>query len=426
MPGQEIDKVLKVGLVQDGRLIEDTVLQEKQGVTIGQDPSNTFSVTEPNVPRRHQLLEFTGQGYRLVMLENMKGRLLIGDNSLELSELVQTGKARKTPRGYEYDLESRAKGKISIGRTTLLFQLIPPPPPAVMLKLPKELKSNFLKSVDLAFMIVLLVSTLVHASVILYINSIPLNESEAMPVPERFVQEIATEDVVIPTEQTTPEKTEPGHGGGGGGGHAGAHAARGAESYGVVALLTREGSNGTVGDLLQSGVGNLDQTLAGIGGVRVGRAGDQGAGTRGGTGGGTGSGNGVGIGDIGSMGGGGTVGTGQRAEKKVTANMESSTGGISGKIDAAQVRSIIRSRIAAIRQCYELQLKVNPSLKGTVRISFTIDNSGNVSNCSVMSDTTGNGLVADCVCRRVMRWRFPQPEEGTVTVPQTFVFTPVD
>jgi len=423
MPGQEINKVLKVGLVQDGRLLEDLVLEPKQGVTIGLDPSNTFAIAEPASPRRHQLLEFTGQGFRLIVLESMKGRLLVGDKTQELSDLIQRGEAKKTARGYEIDLQSQSKGKISIGRTTLLFQLIAPPPPAASMALPKELKSNFLKSIDYAFMIVLLVSTLLHAVVIIYINSIPYTDAEAMPVPERFTQEIANEDILIPEEAATPDKNE-GRGGGGrrGGGGAGTI---GVENRGVLALLTREGEGGTVGNLLQDGLGGIDQALSGIGGVRVGQAGDTG-GTYGGGGGSGSGGGGIGIGELGGLGGGGTAGTGNRVERAVRANMAASTGGISGKIDANQVRSIIRSRIGAIRQCYEMQLKVNPALKGTVRISFTISGGGAVAGCSVLSNTTGNSLVADCVCRRVMRWRFPPPEEGTVTVPQTFVFTPVD
>ena len=217
MPAKEIDKVLKVGLVQDGVLVEDTVLEGRKGVTVGLDANNTFAVSEPSAPKRHQLLEFTGQGYRLVMWDNMKGRLLIGDRTYELAELMRPGgKAKKTARGWEFDLEPRAKGKINIGRTTLLFQLVPPPLPPAAAKLPKELKSNVLKSIDYAFIILLAVSAFLHTGALLFIKSRPPVEDQPV-VLDRFVQEI-TNDVIEVPEEATPEKAETGRGSGGGGG----------------------------------------------------------------------------------------------------------------------------------------------------------------------------------------------------------------
>lgn len=426
---QDKKKVLKIGLVQDGKLIEDAVLSERQGVTIGLDPSNTLSIAEPNIPRRHLLLNFSGDEYHLHLLEGMKGRLLVDDQTLDLADAAKTKRAVKTAKGYEINLAPNSKGKITIGRSTVLFQLVPPPPPPPIMQLPKELKGGLFKSFDWFFLVVLLISALMHSTLIMYLNSIPYSEVDSMQLDtERFVQVVQAEDIILPEEEEYEDEEltkRPASGGGGGGA-----GNQGVENKGILALITRDGSNGNVGDLLaQSGLGgNLDDVLSGLGGVRVGRASDEGigSGTRGSGTGGPGSGSGVGIGDIGSVGRAGTAQTGQRQARTIRARMSSSTGGISGKIDAAQVRGIIRSRVGAIRHCYEMQLKVNPSLKGTIRVQFTIGASGSVSSCSVLSNSMGNTLVADCVCRRVRRWRFPPPEEGSVTVPQTFVFTPVD
>lgn len=246
---------------------------------------------------------------------------------------------------------------------------------------------------------------------------------------ERFIQIVTEEDIIIPEEEEMMEdediKPKPGGGGGGGGG-----GPKGVEEKGIIAVLTRmSDKGGAVADLLsEAGLGSgVTDALNNLGGVRVGRTGDGiGTGTRGDGTGGPGSGSGVGIGDIGSIGKGGTSGTGQRTVRKVRARLSTSAGGVSGKIDAAKVRSYIRGRLGGVRHCYEMQLKVNPTLSGKVKVMFTIGASGSVASCSVSANTMGNSLVASCVCRRVKRWRFPQPEEGSVTVSYTFVFTPAE
>ncbi|MDP8222710.1 MAG: AgmX/PglI C-terminal domain-containing protein [Candidatus Lernaella stagnicola] len=432
MPTSTLHRVLKVGLIQDGKLIEDTILSEKQGLTIGLDPNNVFSIAETAVPKRHQLIEFSQGGYKINLLPEMRGRLLVDDKMLDIAELIQTGTLTKTNKGFEILLSQVSKGKITIGGSTVLFQLVPPPPPPPMVKLPKELRGSFVRNIDLFFLVVLFISAVAHMGMIAYLENVDYDDEEAMKVAtDRFIQIVSEEDIIIPEEEDalTDEDIKPKPGGGGGGGGGGDQ--KGVEEKGIIAVITRmSDQSGAVADLLsESGLGSgLTDALNGIGGVRVGRVGDAGigTGTRGTGTGGPGSGSGVGIGDIGSVGRGGTTGTGQRSERRVRARLSTSGGGVSGKIDAAKVRSYIRGRLGGVRHCYEMQLRVNPTLSGKVKVMFTIGSTGSVASCNVASNTMGNSLVASCVCRRVQRWRFPQPEEGSVTVSYTFIFTPAE
>lgn len=429
MPGETAARVLKVGLVQDGKLIEDSVLGSREGLTIGLDPTNKFSIAEPAAPRRHMLIEYTQHGYKLNLLPEMKGRMLIDDRTIELAELISSGKAVKSPKGgYEMPLVASSKGKIAIGGSTILFQLVPPPPPPAMMKLPKELKASFFRNVDMFFLIVLVISAVLHAAMIYYLENVDYNEEEAMKVAtERFVQ-IVEEDIIVPEEETQAEDEEGGKKGGGGGGGGGGQQA--VENKGIIAVIGRLSTqSGAVADLLsESGLGgDLTNALNSIGGVKVGKPGDIGigGGTKG-SGSGPGGGSGVGIGDIGNAGRGGSVGTGDRSERKITAKLSTADGGVSGKIDASKVRGYIRSQLGGVRHCYEMQLKSTPTLEGKVKVMFTIGSSGDVVSCSVAQNTMGNTLVGDCVCRRVQRWRFPPPDEGTVTVSYTFIFQPAE
>lgn len=86
---------------------------------------------------------------------------------------------------------------------------------------------------------------------------------------------------------------------------------------------------------------------------------------------------------------------------------------------------MIKTRIGAIRACYERELKRNPSLAGKVTIQFTIEERGTVSGVKVTDNTTGDAAVGQCVANAIQRFRFnPGPEGGNVTFSYPFVFAP--
>jgi TonB family protein len=426
-------RVLKIGLVQDGMLVEDRLLGKREGLTVGREPGATLSLPQQaNLPRRHALIEHSPQGYKLNLLPDMKGRLLIDDRMVEIARLVEQGKARQTEGGgVEVLLKPNYKGKITVGDSTILFQLVPPPLPAAPLTLPKEIRGGILRNIDLAFMVILVCSALAHTGMVLYLQNLPIGEEEVMAVAtEQFVSSLKEEDFIV-QEEKTDEGKQPEQPGKKGGGGARGGGDKGVENKGIIPLLTRaSGQSGAVADLLNgSGLGNsLKDALGSITGVKVGGPGESTGigGTRGSGTGGPGSGSGTGIGDIGSIGSGGTTGTGNRAERKITAKLATAGGGVTGKIDAEKVRGYIRSQLGGVRHCYEMQLNVDRNLQGKVKVLFSIDSSGAVASCSITENSMGNTLVADCVCRRVERWRFPPPDEGTVTVSYTFIFTPAE
>ncbi|MCL4195743.1 MAG: TonB family protein, partial [Thermoguttaceae bacterium] len=148
------------------------------------------------------------------------------------------------------------------------------------------------------------------------------------------------------------------------------------------------------------------------------------SGSKGGGGGGIGS---VGAGDLGKIGTAGSKegsGTGEKEEKKVKANM-SASGGSSGSLDASSVSAQIRKYTGGIRACYERQLKIDPSLSGSVRVAFNIGGDGSVQGCSVTSSSIASSEVGSCVCSRIERWRFePSADGGGSSVNYSFVFTP--
>lgn len=98
--------------------------------------------------------------------------------------------------------------------------------------------------------------------------------------------------------------------------------------------------------------------------------------------------------------------------------------GPSGGFDVRQVTGAIRTRQAAIRACYERELRRNPDLRGSVRVTLTIQESGDVTGVAVTESTLG-AAVDECLVHVIQGFRFrPGPEGGSVTYAFPFVFEP--
>jgi len=431
---QQPPRVIKIGFVQDGKIIDEGILGEKEVATIGLDPANTYCITELKVAR-HELLVPTSSGYKLYFLEGMQGKICFEDEVLDLEELERKGLAHRKPKGFETLLPPTAKGKIVIGDSVILFQIVPPPPPMKHVELPKEMQfAGFMKNIDWTFATVLLITAVLEFSLLAYLHTIPISEFSIVAADASKIVELATnKDVIIEDDkETTEDNSKKVEGGGGGrkGGGGGGTKDEGVENKGMLALLTRSGSGTNLADILsESGLGNnITSAIGNISGVGVADKNSVlGMGTKG-TGSGVGGGGSADVTSLlgGGVGKGGSLDTGAKKEQKVSFKFDTNPGGVSGKIDSSTVYSVIKGKVGGIRACYESVLKTDPNVKGTVKIIFVIGSDGGVSSCNVTSSTMNNTMIDECICRRVQRWTFPQPEEGTVTVSYTFIFTPVE
>ena len=57
-------------------------------------------------------------------------------------------------------------------------------------------------------------------------------------------------------------------------------------------------------------------------------------------------------------------------------------------------------------------------------MEFTINERGRVSDTAVVKDGLGSPQVAKCVASALKRMSFPKPDDGEVTITNTFVFQP--
>src|SRR5690606_8695125 len=120
-------KVLRIGLVQGGRVIEERIIKQRTHVTIGPSEKSMFVIASTSVPPNFRLFELVGNDYHLNFLDGMNGRVALPTGISDLT--VLKGQARRTPQGaYQVRLTEDSRGKVVVGGITFLFQVVAPPP----------------------------------------------------------------------------------------------------------------------------------------------------------------------------------------------------------------------------------------------------------------------------------------------------------
>ena len=93
-----------------------------------------------------------------------------------------------------------------------------------------------------------------------------------------------------------------------------------------------------------------------------------------------------------------------------------------GSLDKNVIRRYIRRKARVFRYCYEKELVVKPSLKGTIQLKLIISPSGSVLNATASG--LGNKKVESCVAQKARRIQFPKPKDGNVVVRMPLTFRP--
>src|SRR5882762_3748119 len=131
-------KVLRIGLVQGGRVIEERIIKQRTSVTVGTSEKSMFVIPSQAAGAQFKLFELVGSDYYLNFLDGMKGRVALATGISDIEGL--RGQARRVGNAYQVRLTEEARGKVVIGETTFLFQFVAPPPPQPRPQLPLSVK----------------------------------------------------------------------------------------------------------------------------------------------------------------------------------------------------------------------------------------------------------------------------------------------
>jgi outer membrane biosynthesis protein TonB len=446
-------KILRIGIIQGGRIVEERLVRKRENITIGQSAKNMFVVLSDALPRNWLLFEAGGGGYVAHFSDGMDARIAVGNEIISLSQLKQTGKIQKRGPSWVLPLDERARGKITLADMTILFQFVTPPPPQPRPQLPASVRGSALSGVDWFFTTVAAVSFLLHLIFVIYLRNVDWpRKPDIEAVPDRFVQMVVKKEEKKPEpkkeevakteekkeekkkgeeekkpapkkELSEEEKAKLAEAKAKADAERRARLAEQVKSTGLLKLLgAKSDGGGSIADVLGKGDVDRDQENAfkGVGGVGIASGNDS---LRGIKSGGSGSGR---VADAGNLrGGAGIAGaeTGKgAAERTVKAAIKTEAPAVDGELDPNMVAKEVRSRLGAIKACYERALKRNPNLSGKVVIHWTITQAGTVSGVDVEQDTLGDAEVASCIKSLIARWRFPAPSGGSVDVSFPFVF----
>lgn len=90
----------------------------------------------------------------------------------------------------------------------------------------------------------------------------------------------------------------------------------------------------------------------------------------------------------------------------------------------ASLLAVIQRYAAGIQYCYGNELKREPSLKGKLIVALTVAASGEVTEASIVQNSTSSARLAQCALSQIRDWRFPPIPQGVTTFQTPFVFTP--
>jgi hypothetical protein len=446
LPIQTLIKVLRIGIIQGGKVVQEQRIDPGKTVTIGSSSKATFSFDLPNVPSRFPLFTAHGDTYELQVLASMTGKVGTDQAVSDLEQLKKDPSVQRRGEAWILPLTDRNRGKITVGDITILFQFVPAPPEPLHPTVQKSFKPRFFDEDDPVFLGFLGLFTVLAGVFVIYIYSVePEPIVTIAEVQKRFVkvelkdenqaaddkgagaeakketkkeQRDESADSKIPRQELTADEK------------AAAEIARKRAMEQEVlerSLLLKligtrgESGDGAAEDLFAEGSGigqSLATALDEVHGAEIGT--QESLAVRAGVGTGT-SRKDASIGDLALAGGGKSdvgSGPGTKVRGKVTSGAADVTGG-----DPSVVKKVIGTYIGGVKACYEQQLKSNPSLAGRIEISWTIAK-GRVSGVSLVSNSTGNDELAQCIMNRIKGWHFPAelPPETEVVYP--FILAP--
>jgi hypothetical protein len=431
-------KVLRIGLVAAGRILEERIVKQRTSVTVGPSERSMF-VVQANVPPQFKLFELIGNEYYLNFLDGMTGRVALATGITDLVALK--GQAKRVGPAYQIRLSEEARGKVVIGETTFLFQFVAPPPVQPRPQLPLSVKGGVASQIDWNLTIIAAFSFLVHFGLVGAMYSDWMDPvvsddltaglldmvQKTVPPPVETAEESASATSTATNTAPTATQKAPAKP---------ANTSQSAPDARVVAGLLNEADQARIAILAAlNGGPNIAGAMKDDNGAPVdlnSLANRQGgvSNTTGGLNLPGGAGGpikpGQGPGGLQSLHGGETGGatSGAGTAIKVVPIGDVQYGGSSMSVPVSDAEAVIRSQIhPGARRCYQKGLEADPTQAGRVVILIKVSPSGEVDSANVASNSGLSAGVAGCIASVARRAKFSAPgaNGSTISVPFNFV-----
>jgi hypothetical protein len=427
-------RILRIGILLGGKIVEERLIRERTPVTIGQSMRNTFSVPIEGLPLEFTLFALDDNRYSLRFLPRMDGRLSDSGGQVHTLDALRAHGAVPHGNYHQIALTESARGKLSLGDLTILFQFVTEPPRQPKPMLPASVRGTLADRVDPRLAVILGASIVLHFAIAILAL---FNDVENDGIAERaynlvFKQDTYSIDVAQPKLEAGPgsaaekkpdkpperPKAPPAGGGDTGRSREQQIALQEQEAARFADLLTSEGTNGTAeGDMSRRRPGtDLGKQLNEIneGNLAVKIGGGTGRTSRGDSEVRVGTGHGPAInGPAGPE----SAGGGKVAEKAPGGRIsvaDRPTGDASSLSPEAVLAKIQSAYMLGLKHCYREYLKKDASARGKVSLSLTVNETGR----TVKGNAHGFAPEVDaCITGLMATWRFPIPKDkdGEVT-----------
>jgi hypothetical protein len=428
-------RILRIGVLLGGKIVEERLIREQVPVTIGQSMRNTFSIPIEGLPLEFTLFALDQGKYSLNFLGKMDGRLSDGPNVQTLDALKNRGATRQGEH-WSVPLGSHARGKLSFGDLTILFQFVTEPPRQPKPMLPASVRGTFVDRLDPRLSVIMGTSIVIHFAIVIIAWTVDVPEGDGMA--ERaynltFTQEEYKVELDEPKLDTEPQqgadagdkgdkkepekpkptqpKPDPGGGRDTGRDSKNDVALQEDQARAMADLLTGEGLGGTSqGDMSKRRPGaDLGAQIADVkeGGKTVEVGGGSGRTARGGGDPKVGTGSGPKIDGPGgtTAAGGGKVEKAPEGRIQVSDKQTFDESTLTPDIVLSKINS---AYMAGLKRCYKDYLKTDASARGRVTLSLTVNETGRTVGGKAKGFAS---QVDDCITSQMSSWRFPIPKD---------------
>ncbi len=438
-------KVLRVALVQGGRVIEERIVPRGAPLTIGPNERSTFVIAAPGITERRAILVYRGEGYMIESSPGIGGRVALATGTREIGS---------GPDPIRIDEEAR--GKITVGGSLILFHFIAPPIAASKPRLPLSVQQTLLDNLDWKTTFIAAFSFLFHFGAI---GSIYSDWSDPVIDDEVRVAQLIESMKALPGLPMVEQSLEPDPSKPTAAQEAGPKAAAAAPKNNGSPVTRASGTDkdGNPGAVSDVRARQISDQIAALDGLMVlglnapGRATDgvlrdgnmpvamlDGAANRAD---GVRAGDGIGLhmnigpSDIvhpGWAGGDGLPGNLTAAslpvKSGVAIDVKKPVGRVSvvppsGGGDILDAGSVVGGMRGGFRACYNRGINEDPTMKGSVRITASVGPNGEVKSAqaSVGGGTLSQSVIA-CLTARVRSAQFSPPTGGGATLVIPIIF----
>ena len=423
---QSASRVLRIAVVVD-ELVCGQLHQTAPGpVTLGHSYRADLMVHGRTAPELHRVFDVQAGGYYLDLPPLAKGKLKLAGRPITVGALRK--KLGQPDGRVRVRLDARAKGKLKLGESIVMFQFDRPKPIPPKLPFPTIFKASVLSMVGALFLYSQLASAGLLGPFFLWATFAEIPEDREIELEERFVvamgvppkkdepeleeeeqeqDELAkeddekedVEDKEKPEPKKLAEKPE----------KFSKQAMSEARSVGVARVLGTYGGpgEGTVFDVINDTENNLGELFAmGMTTTVLADGGDISEFVPGGEGislhGSSVATKGFETGDGPAL-----EAKADKRERKIVGKTKTSKTDITGGGDAKALRATIKHRTSALQHCYNKALRTQPDLAGKMTYTIFISVMGTVTKVVIEEDSLGSAAVSSCTQAKIKGWRFP-------------------